>query len=163
MAACWRGSVAPNSRPKSAVAICRSCASCCAWVEAGRDAAFGSTCAGGRSCAATMPDVRSVCGPQAIARQCLSPLTPRAAPFTRPYMTVSILRIATRKSALALWQAEHVAAELRAAHPGLRVELVPMSTRGDEILDKPLSTIGGKGLFLKELEVAMLEGRADLA
>ena len=78
-------------------------------------------------------------------------------------MTVSILRIATRKSALALWQAEHVAAELRATHPGLRVELVPMSTRGDEILDKPLATIGGKGLFLKELEVAMLEGRADLA
>ncbi|WP_266183068.1 hydroxymethylbilane synthase [Dyella humicola] len=78
-------------------------------------------------------------------------------------MTLSILRIATRKSALALWQAEHVAAELRAAHPGLQVELVPMSTRGDEILDKPLATIGGKGLFLKELEVAMLEGRADLA
>lgn len=78
-------------------------------------------------------------------------------------MTPSILRIATRKSALALWQAEHVAAELRRAHPGLTVELVPMSTRGDEILDKPLATIGGKGLFLKELEVAMLEGRADLA
>ncbi|AHX15255.1 porphobilinogen deaminase [Dyella jiangningensis] len=78
-------------------------------------------------------------------------------------MTPSILRIATRKSALALWQAEHVAAELRATHPGLVVELVPMSTRGDEILDKPLATIGGKGLFLKELEVAMLEGRADLA
>ena len=78
-------------------------------------------------------------------------------------MTSSILRIATRKSALALWQAEHVAAELRIAHPGLQVELVPMSTRGDEILDKPLATIGGKGLFLKELEVAMLEGRADLA
>jgi hydroxymethylbilane synthase len=78
-------------------------------------------------------------------------------------MTPSILRIATRKSALALWQAEHVAAELRAAHPALVVELVPMSTRGDEILDKPLATIGGKGLFLKELEVAMLEERADLA
>ena len=78
-------------------------------------------------------------------------------------MTPSILRIATRKSALALWQAEHVAAELRAAHPGLMVELVPMSTRGDEIVDKPLATIGGKGLFLKELEVAMLEARADLA
>jgi len=78
-------------------------------------------------------------------------------------MTPSILRIATRKSALALWQAEHVAAALRAAHPGLTVELVPMTTRGDEILDKPLATIGGKGLFLKELEVAMLEGRADLA
>ncbi len=83
--------------------------------------------------------------------------------FRENTMTLSILRIATRKSALALWQAEHVAAELRAAHPGLRVELVPMSTRGDEILDKPLATIGGKGLFLKELEVAMLEGRADLA
>jgi hydroxymethylbilane synthase len=78
-------------------------------------------------------------------------------------MTPSILRIATRKSALALWQAEHVAAELRAAHPGLTVELVPMTTRGDEIQDKPLATIGGKGLFLKELEVAMLEGRAELA
>ncbi len=83
--------------------------------------------------------------------------------FIESNMTLSILRIATRKSALALWQAEHVAAELRAAHPGLRVELVPMSTRGDEILDQPLATIGGKGLFLKELEVAMLEGRADLA
>ena len=78
-------------------------------------------------------------------------------------MNPSTLRIATRKSALALWQAEHVAALLRAAHPGLLVELVPMSTRGDEILDQPLATIGGKGLFLKELEVAMLEGRADLA
>jgi len=78
-------------------------------------------------------------------------------------MSPSLLRIATRKSALALWQAEHVASLLRAAHPGLRVELVPLSTRGDEILDKPLATIGGKGLFLKELEVAMLEGRADLA
>ncbi len=78
-------------------------------------------------------------------------------------MNPSTLRIATRKSALALWQAEHVAALLRAAHPGLAVELVPLSTRGDEILDQPLATIGGKGLFLKELEVAMLEGRADLA
>jgi hydroxymethylbilane synthase len=78
-------------------------------------------------------------------------------------MTPSILRIATRKSALALWQAEYVAGLLRAAHPGLQVELVPLSTRGDEILDQPLATIGGKGLFLKELEVAMLEGRADLA
>jgi len=78
-------------------------------------------------------------------------------------MKPATLRIATRKSALALWQAEHVAALLRATHPGLQVELVPMSTRGDEILDQPLATIGGKGLFLKELEVAMLEGRADLA
>lgn len=73
------------------------------------------------------------------------------------------LRIATRKSALALWQAEHVAARLRAAHPGLEVVLVPMTTRGDRILDRPLADIGGKGLFLKELEVAMLEGEADIA
>ncbi|HET8553638.1 MAG TPA: hydroxymethylbilane synthase [Rhodanobacteraceae bacterium] len=73
------------------------------------------------------------------------------------------LRIATRKSALALWQAEHVATRLREAHPDLAIELVPLSTRGDEVLDKPLATIGGKGLFLKELEVAMLEGRADIA
>jgi hydroxymethylbilane synthase len=73
------------------------------------------------------------------------------------------LRIATRKSALALWQAEHVAALLRQAHPGLHVELVPLSTRGDEILDRSLATIGGKGLFLKELEIAMIENRADIA
>jgi hydroxymethylbilane synthase len=78
-------------------------------------------------------------------------------------MNPSTLRIATRKSALALWQAEHVAAALRVAHPWLTVVLVPMTTRGDEILDQPLATIGGKGLFLKELEVAMHEGRADLA
>jgi hydroxymethylbilane synthase len=73
------------------------------------------------------------------------------------------LRIATRKSALALWQAEHVAGLLRQAHPGLVVELVPLSTRGDEILDRSLATIGGKGLFLKELEVAMQDDRADIA
>jgi hydroxymethylbilane synthase len=73
------------------------------------------------------------------------------------------LRIATRKSALALWQAEHVAARLRALHADLPVELVPMTTRGDDIVDRPLATIGGKGLFLKELETAMLEDRADIA
>lgn len=73
------------------------------------------------------------------------------------------LRIATRQSALALWQAEHVAARLRSAHPDLRVDLVPMTTRGDQIIDRPLSQIGGKGLFLKELEVAMAEGQADIA
>ena len=76
---------------------------------------------------------------------------------------MKILRLATRKSALALWQTEHVAARLRALHPGLVVELVPMSTRGDRILDRPLADIGGKGLFLKELEVAMLEDLADAA
>jgi hydroxymethylbilane synthase len=73
------------------------------------------------------------------------------------------LRIATRKSPLALWQSEHVAARLRDAHPGLQVDLVPLSTRGDEVLDRSLSAIGGKGLFLKELEVAMLRGEADCA
>ncbi|MBW8312094.1 MAG: hydroxymethylbilane synthase [Rhizobium sp.] len=73
------------------------------------------------------------------------------------------IRLATRESALALWQTEHVAARLREAHPGLEVELVPMTTRGDQVLDQPLAEIGGKGLFLKELEVAMLEGRADAA
>src|SRR5690554_1882754 len=73
------------------------------------------------------------------------------------------LRIATRKSPLALWQSEHVAGRLRRAHPGLEVELVPMSTRGDEVLDRSLAAIGGKGLFLKELEVAMQRGDADCA
>ena len=73
------------------------------------------------------------------------------------------LRIATRKSPLALWQAEHVADRLRQAHPGLRVELISMLTRGDKILDSPLAKVGGKGLFVKELEQGLLEGRADLA
>lgn len=73
------------------------------------------------------------------------------------------LRLATRESALALWQTEHVARQLRRLHPGLVVELVPMTTRGDQLLDVSLSKIGGKGLFLKELEVAMLDGRADAA
>ena len=76
---------------------------------------------------------------------------------------MTTLRIATRKSPLALWQSEHVADLLRAAHPGLEVVLVPMSTRGDEVLDRSLSAIGGKGLFLKELELAMLRGEADSA
>ena len=73
------------------------------------------------------------------------------------------LRIATRASELALWQSRHVAAALEAAWPGLVTELVPMTTTGDRILDRPLAEIGGKGLFIKELEVAMLEDRADIA
>jgi hydroxymethylbilane synthase len=73
------------------------------------------------------------------------------------------IRIATRKSALALWQAEHVAAKLEALPDVDGVELVPMSTRGDEILDRSLQKIGGKGLFIKELEIAMQEDRADIA
>jgi len=77
--------------------------------------------------------------------------------------TTNIVRIATRKSALALWQAEFVKAQLEHYHPGILVELVPMSTQGDIILDTPLAKIGGKGLFVKELEQAMLEGLADMA
>ncbi|MCZ8130135.1 MAG: hydroxymethylbilane synthase [Steroidobacteraceae bacterium] len=73
------------------------------------------------------------------------------------------LRIATRRSQLALWQANHVADLLRGAHPGLEVELVPMVTQGDRIQDRALAEVGGKGLFIKELEVAMAEDRADLA
>ncbi len=73
------------------------------------------------------------------------------------------IRIATRTSPLAMWQAEHVARRLTELHSGLRVELVGMTTRGDKILDSPLSRIGGKGLFVKELEVGMLEGSADIA
>lgn len=73
------------------------------------------------------------------------------------------LRIGTRKSPLALWQAEHVRAQLLAAHPGLVIELVTMTTAGDRLLDAPLATAGGKGLFLKELEQALLDGRADIA
>ena len=76
---------------------------------------------------------------------------------------MATLRIATRKSPLALWQTEHVAARLRAAHPGLEVVLVPMSTRGDQVLDRSLADLGGKGLFLKELELAMQRGEADCA
>jgi hydroxymethylbilane synthase len=78
-------------------------------------------------------------------------------------MNNKILKIATRKSALALWQAYHVQSLLREAHPGIEIELVKIVTEGDRILDRPLSEIGGKGLFLKELERAMLDGEADLA
>lgn len=78
-------------------------------------------------------------------------------------MTRKTLRIATRQSRLALWQAEHVAARLRAAHPDLEVVLVPMTTQGDRVLDRALAEVGGKGLFIKELERALEEGRADIA
>lgn len=78
-------------------------------------------------------------------------------------MSENRIRIATRKSPLAMWQAEFVKAELERIHPGLTVELLPMSTKGDVILDTPLAKVGGKGLFVKELEVAMLEDQADIA
>ncbi|TNF06499.1 MAG: hydroxymethylbilane synthase [Gammaproteobacteria bacterium] len=78
-------------------------------------------------------------------------------------MTSRHLRIATRKSPLALWQAEYVKERLLQLHPGLQISLVTFTTRGDKILDTPLAKVGGKGLFVKELEVAMMEGRADIA
>lgn len=78
-------------------------------------------------------------------------------------MSDRIIRIATRKSALAMWQAEYVQTKLLEAHKHIRIQLVPMSTQGDRILDTPLAKIGGKGLFIKELEIAMSEGRADIA
>ena len=73
------------------------------------------------------------------------------------------LTIATRESALAMWQAEHIRDRLRELYPACNVQLLGMTTQGDRILDQPLAAIGGKGLFIKELEVAMAEGRADLA
>jgi hydroxymethylbilane synthase len=73
------------------------------------------------------------------------------------------LRIATRESSLAMTQTGMVSAEIRARHPAIRVEIVGMTTRGDRILDRPLAQVGGKGLFVKELEVALDEGRADIA
>ncbi|WP_336175192.1 hydroxymethylbilane synthase [Acinetobacter ursingii] len=73
------------------------------------------------------------------------------------------LKIATRQSPLALWQAEHIRARLQELYPDLKVELVKFVTQGDKILDTPLAKIGGKGLFVKELEAALLDGRADLA
>lgn len=78
-------------------------------------------------------------------------------------MPENIVRIATRKSPLALWQAEYVRDRLLELHPGIQVELVKMTTQGDKILDSPLAKIGGKGLFVKELEQGLLEGRADIA
>ena len=74
-----------------------------------------------------------------------------------------MLRIATRKSPLALWQAEFVKSRLEHFYPELKIELVKMTTQGDKILDTPLSKIGGKNLFIKELEIGMMEGRADIA
>ncbi len=78
-------------------------------------------------------------------------------------MSKQTVRIATRKSPLAMWQAEYVRDRLMEAHPGLQVELMGMITQGDKILDSPLAKIGGKGLFVKELEVSMLEGETDIA
>ncbi len=78
-------------------------------------------------------------------------------------MAKKVIRIATRESLLAVWQAEFVASALQTAHPGLEVELIKMKSQGDKILDTPLAKIGGKGLFVKELEEGMLRGEADIA
>ena len=75
----------------------------------------------------------------------------------------TLIRIASRESPLAMAQTQWVAAQLRSFHPGINIEIISMTTRGDQILDQPLAQIGGKGLFIKELEVAMSEGRADIA
>ena len=76
---------------------------------------------------------------------------------------MTVLTIATRESPLALWQAEYVQSQLQRSHPGLTVELLGMTSRGDQLLDMPLAKVGGKGLFVKELETALLERRADIA
>jgi hydroxymethylbilane synthase len=78
-------------------------------------------------------------------------------------LTPQRLRIATRESRLAMWQTEHVAALLQARHPGMAIEIVGMTTKGDRILDRPLAQVGGKGLFIKELEVALAADLADIA
>ncbi|HIF75037.1 MAG TPA: hydroxymethylbilane synthase [Porticoccaceae bacterium] len=78
-------------------------------------------------------------------------------------MSIKAIRIATRKSPLALWQANYVKIELEKAHAGIQVDLVPMTTRGDQSLDSPLAKVGGKGLFVKELEKALLNEEADIA
>ena len=86
-------------------------------------------------------------------------------PLPEDFLELSLhpLRIATRNSPLALWQAEFIKSELQKFHPDLAVELIGFTTRGDKLLDSPLAKIGGKGLFVKELEQAMLEGEADIA
>ncbi len=88
----------------------------------------------------------------------------RALPYKPRYIVnTPLIRIATRQSPLALWQAEYVKQQLEQHHPGIRVELLRFTTRGDKILDTPLAKIGGKGLFVKELEQALLAGEADIA
>jgi hydroxymethylbilane synthase len=90
--------------------------------------------------------------------------SPRARRLARPALPLpERLVIASRRSRLALWQAEHVRGRVAALHPGLRVEILGLTTRGDEILDRSLAKVGGKGLFVKELETALRDGRADIA
>lgn len=84
-------------------------------------------------------------------------------PAERPVAASRRLRLATRRSKLALWQADHVAALLRAAHPGIEIDVVPLATEGDRRVDVPLSEIGGKGVFATEIQAALFDGRADVA
>jgi hydroxymethylbilane synthase len=93
----------------------------------------------------------------------MNPINTPSLQAAQPLIDGHVLNIATRKSPLALWQAEHIKARLLALHPTLQVNLVTFVTQGDKILDTSLSKIGGKGLFVKELEQALLDGRADLA
>lgn len=100
----------------------------------------------------------------ALAPAARRPSAPQSAPLQpMPNPTPRRVTIATRESALAMWQADRIRERLVAAHRHLTVELLGMTTRGDQILDRPLADIGGKGLFIKELEHAMSDGRADLA
>src|SRR3990172_9268198 len=92
-----------------------------------------------------------------------NPATDPTDPHFQAPASLNTLRLGTRKSQLALWQAEYVRARLRALHPQLAVELVTMTTEGDRILDRSLAKVGGKGLFIKELEQGLLEGRTDIA
>jgi hydroxymethylbilane synthase len=91
------------------------------------------------------------------------PIVSLSAPGSSSISSPERIVIATRESRLALWQAEHVKARLEALYPACRVELLGMTTRGDQILDRPLAKVGGKGLFVKELETALLNGSADIA
>ena len=84
-------------------------------------------------------------------------------PFLCVIVMAQVIRLATRESALAMWQANYVKSALQSAHPNLRVEIVGMTTQGDRDKSSPLNRLGGKGVFVKELEVALLEGRADIA
>jgi hydroxymethylbilane synthase len=92
-----------------------------------------------------------------------TPPSPSAPPAPPLSASPRLLRIATRASALAMWQARHIQARLEALHPGLKVELLPLTTQGDRILDRALALVGGKGLFVKEIEQALIDGHADLA
>ncbi len=109
------------------------------------------------------PLVRTLTQHRAVRRVDPAIVSQRVPIVTEPTTPPSRIVIATRESRLALWQAEHVKARLEALYPACSVELLGMTTRGDQILDRPLAKVGGKGLFVKELETALLDRRADIA